>query len=167
MGLSVANRINAERLSGPLLLLDRSVLPERSARVTKVSTKQHTLDRIVAEPPPELAVGERIVRKKELVGRVGRTYSYICGMMERGEFPRPRDFHGAPAWLDSEITAWIRGLPPRLVRGDPGAAEKYATQRKMADASAESRRRALAKMRRDNVRKRARRSPPRKGERLG
>ncbi len=103
----------------------------------------------------QLAVGERFVAKKELLERVGSGYAYICDQMEKNEFPRPVDYANGPRWLDSEITSWMKSRPRRLVRGDPGAEEKYAKQHALAEASAESRRRSKAKVRRDNVRARA------------
>ena len=120
-----------------------------------------SLKRGTAAPPPspspaivQLATGERFVRKRELLERVGSTYATIILMMEKGEFPKPVEYSNGPRWLDSEVTAWMHARPRRLVRGDPGAKEAYAKQTALAEASAESRRRSKAKTRRDNVRAR-------------
>jgi predicted DNA-binding transcriptional regulator AlpA len=40
---------------------------------------------------------ERFVHKKELLDRIGRSYSFVCEQMKRGTFPRPKDDHGRPA----------------------------------------------------------------------
>ena|SRR5262245_20271454 len=107
-----------------------------------MSTTQHT------------EVAERLVHKKELLERTGRSYSHICQLMKQGKFPKPRDFNGRPAWRNSDINAWINNMPERLVRGDPGAGEAYEKQRVLAAKSVESKRRAAAEKRRENVQKR-------------
>jgi predicted DNA-binding transcriptional regulator AlpA len=105
----------------------------------------------------EPTIGERLVDKYEMLDRIGRSYAYLCDLMKQGKFPKPRDFHGRPAWLDSDLTAWMRGLPPRLVRGDPGAEEAYAKQHLNAKKGAASRHRMKLKerqQRRENSGKR-------------
>jgi predicted DNA-binding transcriptional regulator AlpA len=128
--------------------------------VSSVQSKKPAAPSSPLPSPPivQLAVGERFGAKRELLERVGSGYAYICDQMEKNEFPRPVDYANGPRWLDSEITAWMHSRPRRLVRGDPGAAEAYAKQHALAEASAEARRRGLAKTRRDNVRVRARKS---------
>jgi hypothetical protein len=79
-------------------------------------------------------------------------------LMERGEFPRARDVCGSPMWLATEVEAWLRARPVRLMKGDPGVAVVFAQQHKAAAASAESRRRKLAGKRRANVKRRQRRA---------
>jgi predicted DNA-binding transcriptional regulator AlpA len=111
-----------------------------------------------AAPVVELAIGERLVSKRDMLARVNKSYATVISLMAKGEFPRPRTASGRPVWLDSELTEWMRNLPSRLVRGDPGALEFYAKENANAKKSAEVRRHNLAEQRRDNVRVRARKS---------
>jgi predicted DNA-binding transcriptional regulator AlpA len=106
------------------------------------------------KPPVE---GERLLSKAEVCHRVGKTFPTIWQWMQEGKFPRARDNHGVPGWLDSEVSAWIRGLPLKPYKGDEAASEANASPIRAADASVESRRRAAAKTRRTNVRNRSRR----------
>jgi predicted DNA-binding transcriptional regulator AlpA len=104
---------------------------------------------------PSNDADERFVHKKELLERTGRSYAFLCEQMKLGKFPKPREDSGRPAWLNSDLNAWMRGSPPRPVRGDPGAAQLYAKQHAIARKSAESKRRTAAKTRRENVRVRS------------
>jgi predicted DNA-binding transcriptional regulator AlpA len=117
---------------------------------------------IVETDGERLLTGERLLSRAEVCDRVGRTFPIIWNMMREGRFPRARSTSpsGGPLWLESEVIAWMRALPVKPYKGDAEAAPA-------AEPSVEANRRAAAKTRRDNVRARARTTPPRKGEKLG
>src|SRR4029450_4542051 len=50
---------------------------------------------------------ERCVHKPELLARTGKSYTHLLKLMAQGLFPKPRDFNGRPAWLNSELVAWF------------------------------------------------------------
>ena len=55
---------------------------------------------------------DKILRRAEVIERVGLSYSTIFNMIKAGTFPKPRRVgKHAIGWLESEITAWIRNLP--------------------------------------------------------
>jgi prophage regulatory protein len=78
------------------------------------------------QPPAvdsEVPVEARLLSKAEVLERVGRTYPTIWSWMQQGKFPRARDLGGTrPAWLESEVEAWINNLPVRRLKGDDDAA---------------------------------------------
>jgi prophage regulatory protein len=55
----------------------------------------------------------RLISKPEVCDRVGRTFPTIWLWMRQGKFPLPRDLGGKPAWVESEVDAWIERLPTR------------------------------------------------------
>jgi predicted DNA-binding transcriptional regulator AlpA len=73
-----------------------------------------TKPNISKREPPEV----RLLSKAEVLERVGRTFPTIWTWMQQGKFPRARDLGGRPAWLESEIEAWINNLPVRKLKGD-------------------------------------------------
>jgi predicted DNA-binding transcriptional regulator AlpA len=97
---------------------------------------------------------ERCVHKPELLARTGKSYTHLLKLMAQGLFPKPRDFNGRPAWLNSELVAWFHNMPLRPLRGDAGAEELYSKQHALAAASVASKRAAAGKVRRENVRQR-------------
>jgi predicted DNA-binding transcriptional regulator AlpA len=64
----------------------------------------------------------RLLTKAEVLERVGRTFPTIWAWMRAGKFPRARDLGGRPAWVESEVEAWIAALPIRRFKGDDDAA---------------------------------------------
>ena len=55
---------------------------------------------------------DKILRRAEVIERVGLSYSTIFNMIKAGTFPKPRRVgRQAIGWLESEITAWIQNLP--------------------------------------------------------
>ncbi|MCF6782609.1 helix-turn-helix transcriptional regulator [Stutzerimonas stutzeri] len=55
------------------------------------------------------ASGPRLIRRKEVLLRVGLSVSTLYEMISRGEFPRPVQIgRQAVAWVDSEISEWIQ-----------------------------------------------------------
>jgi predicted DNA-binding transcriptional regulator AlpA len=101
--------------------------------------------------------GESLLSRKQVCKRVGKTFPTIWGWMQAGKFPRARDNNGQPAWLESEVTAWIKGLPIKPYKGDPNADEVNAHPIRNAQIGAEAKRRAAAKQRRENVKIRTKR----------
>ena len=55
----------------------------------------------------------RLISKAEVCDRVGKTFPTIWLWMRQGKFPQARDCGGRPAWVESEIDAWIAALPVR------------------------------------------------------
>ena len=67
--------------------------------------------------------GERLVRKREVLERVGVTFPTLWVWMRRGEFPRARELGaGKLCWLESELTEWMKNRPTRTYKGDEVAA---------------------------------------------
>lgn len=141
------------------------MLPKQGVQHVQASNIVVEKSRQTAET--SVSEGERLLGKAEVCHRVGKTFPTIWEWMQKGKFPRARDNHGVPGWLDSEVSAWIRGLPLKPYKGDANASEANESSIRASEASVESRRRAAAKTRRDNVLKRARKTPPKKGEKLG
>ncbi|MBZ9612567.1 helix-turn-helix transcriptional regulator [Rheinheimera maricola] len=51
---------------------------------------------------------QRLIRRSEVLSRVGLSRSSIYRRMTDGEFPRPIDIGGGRvAWLESDIDGWI------------------------------------------------------------
>jgi predicted DNA-binding transcriptional regulator AlpA len=50
--------------------------------------------------------------------RVGRTFVTLWTWMQNRKFPRARDVHGRPMWLESEINEFIAALPVKRIKGD-------------------------------------------------
>jgi predicted DNA-binding transcriptional regulator AlpA len=57
--------------------------------------------------------------KKQVLARVPLSYPSLWKRMRLGSFPRPRVLGGKNAWLESEVDAFLAGLPPREYSGNP------------------------------------------------
>jgi predicted DNA-binding transcriptional regulator AlpA len=73
--------------------------------------------------PPTLSLplggeGVRLLSKAEVVDRVGRSFPTLWQWMQENKFPRARDVHGRPMWIEREIEHWIRTLPIKRIKGD-------------------------------------------------
>ena len=55
----------------------------------------------------------RLLSKAETCDKVGKTFPTVWLWMRQGKFPQARDLGGRPAWVESEIDAWIAALPVR------------------------------------------------------
>jgi prophage regulatory protein len=55
----------------------------------------------------------RLLSKPEVLDRVGVTFPTLWKMMREKKFPQARNLGGRPAWVESEIDAWIAALPVR------------------------------------------------------
>jgi predicted DNA-binding transcriptional regulator AlpA len=73
-----------------------------------------------AEVAEKTAATVRLISKAEVCDKVGKTFPTIWLWMRQGRFPRARDLGGKPAWIESEVEAWITGLPKREYMGDAG-----------------------------------------------
>jgi prophage regulatory protein len=87
--------------------------------VTK-KTKTHP-----RKPPKVRALvpisGHRLLTRDEVLDRVGVTYPTIWKWMRENKFPRSRQCGEARVgWLESEVSAWIAGLPIKPIKGDSG-----------------------------------------------
>lgn len=52
-----------------------------------------------------------LLRREEVSRRTGLSRSVLYARMKLGQFPRPVYLTpSTPAWLDSEVTAWIASL---------------------------------------------------------
>jgi prophage regulatory protein len=79
--------------------------------------------RVRAAPDPDPAPPRppplRLLKRSEVLARVGATYPSVWKWMREGKFPRARELtNGRIAWLESEIEAWIESLPVRKLKGD-------------------------------------------------
>lgn len=59
----------------------------------------------------------RLLSKAEVLERVGLTFPSVWRMMREGRFPAARTLGNKPAWVESEITAFIEKLPVRRYKG--------------------------------------------------
>jgi prophage regulatory protein len=55
----------------------------------------------------------RLLSKPEVLDRVALTFPTVWKLMREGKFPRSRVLGGKSVWLESDIEAWIAGLPER------------------------------------------------------
>jgi prophage regulatory protein len=63
----------------------------------------------------------RLLPRREVEARVGRSRSWIYSKMARGDFPRPVEVGpGSVGWLESEIEQWLASLPRRNYEGQQG-----------------------------------------------
>jgi predicted DNA-binding transcriptional regulator AlpA len=66
-----------------------------------------------ARPPPPL----RLLSRREVCERIGVSYPTLWSWMRLGKFPRSRVMNGGKiCWLESDIEAWIRGLPVQTLK---------------------------------------------------
>ena len=82
--------------------------------------KTNNGDAAQAEPDKAAATAAtnpaRFINKKQMLARVGASYSSIWQWMREGKFPRSRELGGKAAWLESEIEAWIVNRPVRRLK---------------------------------------------------
>lgn len=76
----------------------------------------------------EVAGHLRLISKTEVLKRVGVTFPTIWAWMRAGKFPRSRDIGGKVAWIESDIEAWIAGLPDKKYKGDGNIQQATKTQ---------------------------------------
>jgi prophage regulatory protein len=63
-------------------------------------------------PPPDGAdLSVRLLSKAEVLEAVGVTFPTLWKWMRAGKFPLARTLGSRPAWVASEVEAWIRSLP--------------------------------------------------------
>ena len=60
----------------------------------------------------------RVIGKREVCRRVGRSPATIWLWMRLGVFPRSRNLRGRPVWYEHEITAFLRALSVVPLKGD-------------------------------------------------
>lgn len=60
----------------------------------------------------------RFLTKKEVLRRVGCSYTTLWEMMVRGEFPRSRALGRRAVWVESEVEEFINKRPVRRLKGD-------------------------------------------------
>jgi predicted DNA-binding transcriptional regulator AlpA len=66
-----------------------------------------------ATPPLITTTEVRLVFKPEVCRRTGKTFPTLWKWMRQGKFPPARELGGKPAWVASEIDAFLAGLPLR------------------------------------------------------
>lgn len=58
--------------------------------------------------PPVPDAPPRLLRREDVLARLGIRKSKLYEMMQLGEFPRPLELSGNwRAWLESDVNAWI------------------------------------------------------------
>ena len=64
----------------------------------------------------------RLIRKKEVLQRVGLSYPTVWAMMRGGAFPRSIRLTDGPsakvAWIESEVDEWMDNRPRQRLKGD-------------------------------------------------
>jgi len=60
----------------------------------------------------------RFLPKKEVLRRVGCSYTTLWTLMVRGEFPRSRGLGRRAVWVESEVEDFINNSPVRRLKGD-------------------------------------------------
>jgi predicted DNA-binding transcriptional regulator AlpA len=61
----------------------------------------------------------RFISKREMLDRVGASYSSVWLWMRRGTFPRSRELGGKAVFIESEIEEFILNSKVRRLKGDP------------------------------------------------
>jgi prophage regulatory protein len=72
-------------------------------------------------PPPARDAkpeGRRLLKKKQVLKKVGVSYPTIWKWMRDGTFPRSREMGGLAVWFEDEIDEWLASLPPSQLKGD-------------------------------------------------
>jgi predicted DNA-binding transcriptional regulator AlpA len=77
-----------------------------------------TLETLPEEALPPFAEANRLLSKAEIVELTGRSYPTLWAWMQAGKFPRARDLHGRPVWVQREIQAFLASLPIKRIKGD-------------------------------------------------
>jgi predicted DNA-binding transcriptional regulator AlpA len=88
--------------------------------VTK--TKRRPAAVIAAEKPRIAVGGPRLIDRHELLAKTALSYPKIWMLMRENKFSRAKAVGGRTLWLESEVDAWIAGLPTRQFKGDEEAA---------------------------------------------
>jgi predicted DNA-binding transcriptional regulator AlpA len=73
---------------------------------------------IRAAAPPADDNEERLLSKAEVITITGKSFPTLWAWMRAGKFPRARVVGEHPAWLASEVNAWIKALPIKKFKGD-------------------------------------------------
>ena len=64
----------------------------------------------------------RLISKPEMLRRVASvSFPTIWKLMRDGKFPRSRNLGGKAAWIESEVSDWIRDRPVIKLKGEEGA----------------------------------------------
>jgi predicted DNA-binding transcriptional regulator AlpA len=67
-----------------------------------------------------------LIFKRELLQRVGLSFTTIWKMMQQGRFPRARVIGGKSVWIESEVDDFLAALPLRQYKGDVPQAQTEA-----------------------------------------
>jgi predicted DNA-binding transcriptional regulator AlpA len=60
----------------------------------------------------------KLISKRQLLAKVPMSYPAVWQAMRDGRFPRSRAAGGRVFWVESEVDAWINGLPFQVLKGD-------------------------------------------------
>jgi predicted DNA-binding transcriptional regulator AlpA len=86
----------------------------RTQRARKrLARKPDRVAEIRAAAPPPDEFEERLLNKAEVITITGKSFPTLWMWMRQGRFPAARTVGGAPAWLKTEVDAWIKELPVR------------------------------------------------------
>ena len=66
--------------------------------------------------------GDRLLSKRDVLGRVPASYPRIWQMMVAGSFPRSVRVGARAAWYESEIDLWLASRQRTTLKGDAEAA---------------------------------------------
>ena len=88
---------------------------------------RHLAAAMILPDTPEIPEEVRLISRKEVLRRVGLSYPTIWGWMRTETFPRGRNVGGKVAWIESEVSAWIKARPVNKLKGigaEPSADEE-------------------------------------------
>jgi predicted DNA-binding transcriptional regulator AlpA len=63
----------------------------------------------------------RLLSRREVMDRIGVSYTTLWSWMRLGKFPRSREIGGKIAWIEAEVDRWIANLPVVKLKGDEAA----------------------------------------------
>lgn len=58
--------------------------------------------------------GERLIRVREVLEKVGLGKTTVYALIKAGEFPQPRKVGHASLWVESEIEGWVRNVAEQV-----------------------------------------------------
>jgi predicted DNA-binding transcriptional regulator AlpA len=104
----------------PKRLSKRLSIAERK-RKRQENAENARARRVETLPAPEALALKLppLIDKKKLLEIIPLSYVHILALINKGEFPRPRDLHGKNVWPGAEVAAALDKLPLRRIKSDP------------------------------------------------
>jgi prophage regulatory protein len=99
--------LTPRRAGKPPFGIARATLPKKK-RARKRLTPPRARD----------ARGRRLLKKRQVLEKVGVSYPAIWKWMRNGTFPRSREVGGLAMWFEDEVDEWLAALPQSQLKGD-------------------------------------------------